>query len=102
LSGLVNTLVDGGYVLRTGTDTFNKAVINTFGDPANPAVEMGCYVYIGAEEYTPFVCPCSAEDIAAFGEGDYRIVWTVDSSNGRNGHASQCQRFPMGGTGIHP
>jgi hypothetical protein len=33
LSGLVNALVDGGYVLRTGTDTFNRAVINTFGDP---------------------------------------------------------------------
>jgi hypothetical protein len=81
LSGLVNALVDGGYVLRTGTDTFNRAVINTFGDPPNPAVETGCYVHLGAGEYSPFVCPCSARDIAAFGEGDYRIVWTVDSSN---------------------
>jgi hypothetical protein len=48
LSGLVNVLVDGGYVLRTGTDTVNRAVINTFGDPANPAVETCCYVHIGA------------------------------------------------------
>jgi hypothetical protein len=80
LSRLVNALLDGGYVFRTGTDTPKREVINTFGDD-DPAVLTGCYVHLGKGEYYPFMCPCSARDIAAWGERDCRIVWTVDSIN---------------------
>jgi len=81
LSRLVNALVDGGFVVRTGTDTFERDTINTFGDPPEPAVLTGCYVHVEERKYSPFLCPCTTQDIAAFGEADYRIVWTVDSSN---------------------
>jgi hypothetical protein len=81
LSRLVDALIDGGFVVRTGTDTCKRETINTFGDPPDPAVETGCYIHLGEGKNSPFVCPCSAQDIAAFGEGDYRIVWTVDGSN---------------------
>ncbi len=81
LSRLVDTLVDGGFVLRTGTDTIERETINTFGDPPEPAVLTGSYVHLGERKYSPFLCPCSAQDIAAFAEGDFRIVWTVDSIN---------------------
>jgi hypothetical protein len=80
VSRLVNALLDGGFVVRTSTKKFKREAINTFGD-FDPAVEMGCYVHLGAGEYSPFSCPSAARDIAAFGERDYRIVWTVDSSN---------------------
>jgi hypothetical protein len=81
LSTLVNSLLDSGFVVRTGTDTFERETINTFGDSPDPAVLTGCYIHLGEGKYSPFFCPCSAQDIAAFGERDYRIVWTVDSSN---------------------
>jgi hypothetical protein len=80
LSRLVNALVDSGFVIKTGADTFTRETINTFGDD-DPAVLTGCYVHLGEGEYSPFLCPCSARDIAAWGERDYRIVWTVDSIN---------------------
>jgi hypothetical protein len=76
LSRLVDALLDGGFVLKTGTDTFKREIISTF-DESDP----GCYVHLGEGEYSPFLCPCSSRDIAAFGERDYRIIWTVDSSN---------------------
>lgn len=81
LSRLVGALLDGGFVLRTGTDTFQKGIINTFGDSPDPAVVTGCYVHLGEGYYAPFLCPCSAQLIAGLGERDYRIVWTIDSSN---------------------
>jgi hypothetical protein len=81
MSRLVNALVDGGFVFHRGTDALERETINTFGDPPEPAVLTGCYVQLGERKYSTFFCPCSARDIAAFGERDYRIVWTVDSSN---------------------
>jgi hypothetical protein len=81
LCRLVDALVDRGFVGRAGTGTLKRETINTFGDPPDPAVETGCYVHLGEGEYSPFLCPCSAREIAAFGERDYRIVWTVDSIN---------------------
>jgi hypothetical protein len=80
LCRLVNALVDGGFVVRNDTGNFRRETINTFGD-SDPAVLTGCYVHLGEGEYSPFVCPCSVRDIAAWGERDYRIVWTVDSIN---------------------
>jgi hypothetical protein len=76
LSRLVDALLDGGFVLRTATDTFNREIIKTFGDS-----DPGCYVHLGEGEYYSFLCPCSAQVFAAFGERDYRIVWRVHSSN---------------------
>jgi hypothetical protein len=81
VSRLVNALVDGGFAFNTGTDAFERDTKNTFGDPPEPAVLTGWYVHLGEGKYSPFLCPCTAQDIAAFGDGDYRIVWTVDSSN---------------------
>jgi hypothetical protein len=78
LSRLVDALLDGGFVFRTGT--LKRETINTFHD-SDPAVATGCYVHLGEGEYSPFICPCSAQDIATLAERDCRIVWTVDSSN---------------------
>ena len=80
LSKLIDALLGGGFVVRTDTGTFRRKTINTFGD-SDPAVLTGCYVHIGEGEYYSFLCPCSAQVFAAFGERDYRIVWRVDSSN---------------------
>jgi hypothetical protein len=80
LSRLVNALFDGGFVLRTGADTFSKETNKSFGDDA-PDVLTGCYVHFGEGENSPFLCPCSPRDIAAWGERDFRVVWTVESSN---------------------
>ena len=33
LSRLVDALLDGSFVARTGTDTFKREIISTFGDP---------------------------------------------------------------------
>jgi hypothetical protein len=76
LNRLVDALIDGGIVLRTGTDTFKREIISTIGDS-----DHGCYVHLGEGEYYSFLCPCSAQVFAAFGERVYRIVWRVDSSN---------------------
>ena len=46
------------------------------------------------------MCPCSAQDIAAFGEGDYRIVWTIDSSN-ESGMTYPLSPFPDWGDAYY-
>ena len=53
-----------------------ERLLATIGD-SDPA----CYVHLGEGEYYSFLCPCSAQVFAAFGERDYRIVWRVESSN---------------------
>jgi hypothetical protein len=78
LSRLVDSLLDGDFVFRPGP--LKRETINTFHD-SDPAVETGCYVHLGEGEYSPFICPCSAQYIATLVERDCRIVWTVDSSN---------------------
>ena len=80
LSRLIDALLDAGFVLRAGTDTFNRETINALAD-ADAALESGCNIHFDEGMLSPFMCRCSATEIAALGERDYRIVWNVESSS---------------------
>lgn len=80
LTGLIDALLDGGFVFRSGKDT-------------NPQVRCGlehvpggedwghCGVRFGDNTYSSFNCPCSADELAALGEQDFILAWSVDSSD---------------------
>jgi hypothetical protein len=35
-------------------------------------------VNLGPDEYTPFPIPCSASEVEALGDRDFRLLWTVE------------------------
>src|SRR5947207_8518345 len=80
LSSLVDALLGGGFMAKAGTDAFSRM---TFGIDSTYeyAEHTGCYVHLGDRMYSSFPCPCSARDIAALGEQDFKLVWPVESSN---------------------
>ena len=80
LSRLVDALLEGGFVSKAGTDAFSRMTFGT-SRTYEHAAPTGCYVHLGDRTYRSFPCPCSARDIAALGERDFKLVWPVESSN---------------------
>lgn len=80
LSRLIGSLLGGGFVNQAGTDAFRKTTFSFYSyyEHAEPT---GCFAHVGGREYRPFPCPCTERDIAGLGEGDYRLVWPVESAN---------------------
>jgi hypothetical protein len=81
LSRLVSALLDGGFVAKAGAESFSKMTFTTFSS-YEYAEQTGCFAHVGDRTYRPFPCPCSAQDIAALGEQDFKLIWPVESLEG--------------------
>ncbi|APW58911.1 hypothetical protein [Paludisphaera borealis] len=79
LSRLVDALLDGGFVPRESTDSFNNSTFKTTADDAH-ARTTGCFAQTRDQRSSSFPCPCSARDVAPLGEQDFKLVWPVESS----------------------
>jgi hypothetical protein len=79
-SRLVNALLDGGFVPEEATHDFPKKTFDA-ASPSDIEEEVGCFVHLGDGQYSLFPCPCSPGDIAVWGERDFILVWSVQSSN---------------------
>lgn len=80
LRRLIDSLLSDGFVARGSTDTIRK--MEPDPDSADwDSRRVICYVRNENEEDSWFPCPCSSGDIAALGERDFKLVWSVESSN---------------------
>jgi hypothetical protein len=77
LSRLVSALLDGGYVIDPGSQKFREMTFGTY-TYYDHARQTGCLIHDGPDRFAPFPCPCSARDVAALGDRDYRLVWPVE------------------------
>jgi hypothetical protein len=80
LSRLVGALLAGGFIAEGSTDTIREMTPEP--DPAGcGAGGIYCSVRLRDGKTLWFPCPCSARDIAALGEQDFQLVWSVDGSS---------------------
>ncbi|WP_435016405.1 hypothetical protein TA3x_003971 [Tundrisphaera sp. TA3] len=87
LCRLVDALIGGDFVAVPGSDRFARMSAKAYSSYNKVALETGCFIDLGDDGRppfdgrVPFACPPSAQDIAALGDRDYRLVWPVESSN---------------------
>ena len=78
ISRLVNILHDNRYVI--GSDAHDSAgkTFEEFSSEYDTAIETGCVVEQGPDEFAKFPCPCSPHDVTTLPDRDFRLRWTVE------------------------
>jgi len=77
LSRLLNALYEGGYVNGSDARGLGGATFGLFSPEYAAALEAGCLVNLGPDEYATFPIPCSVAEVEALGDRDFRLLWTV-------------------------
>jgi hypothetical protein len=77
---LIDALLVVGFIAKGTTDNIRGMTPDP--DPADwDAERVYCFTRLGNRRHLWFPCPCSASDIAALGEPDFQLVWSVESSH---------------------
>lgn len=71
LCRLVNALLDGDFVPLSTADRFSK---NSYEEATSD-----CVVQTKNRSLAFFPCPCSPRDVAALGDQDFKLCWSVQS-----------------------
>lgn len=79
LSRLVGALLEGSFVARGTTNSIREMTPDA-GLDCWDSGGVFCHAHVEDRGRLWFPCPCSAQDVEALGEQDFKIIWSVDSS----------------------
>jgi hypothetical protein len=78
---LIDSLIANGFLPKISPGSQTTATPDHSTDVADQAGPVDCYLHVSGCADSPFSSPCTVEDLRSLGDQEFKIIWSVSSSN---------------------